>query len=175
MAAIGLDPDLIVANIEAARQRKANALADYEAASAELAWWLQGADLAGVAVVPDDDEPSSANVEELFPPASFFEVGGSVPTLRQAIVAHLREHPMMPFTIAALTQALVAREWLPEREDAQKRVSDMASLMVGDDQLQRVERGIYRLHPRLVVAFDRPSTMDFASPPPIVLVPGNHK
>jgi hypothetical protein len=141
MTAGGLDPDLIRLNVDAARQRKENALADYEAASAELAWWLQGAELAGVAVVRDDGEPDAANIEELFPPAALFDTGGAEPTLRQAIVAHLREHPMIPFPIASIAHALVLRGWMPDRADTQKRVSDMASLMAGEDQLQRIERG----------------------------------
>lgn len=157
----GLDPELILLNIDDARTRKERALADYEAASAELAWWLQGADLAGIAVVREDDEPDSASIEELFPPAALFDTGGAEPTLRQAIVAHLRENPMIPFPIASIAHALVLREWIPDRRDTQKRVSDMASLMAGEDQLQRVDRGVYRLHPRLAVAFEQRPVTDY--------------
>ncbi len=161
MSILKLDPDLIVANIEAARERKAQALTDYETASAELAWWLQGAELAGVAVVREDDEPASAKVEELFPPAAAFEgEKGAQPTLRQAIVAHFREHPTIAFPVGDLAVALLLRGWLAE-EGAQKRVSDMASLMASDEQLQRVERGVYRLHPRLAVAFERRPVTDY--------------
>jgi hypothetical protein len=174
-----LDPNVIVANIEAARERKAKALADYEAASAELAWWLQGAELAGLAVAREDDEPTAANVEELFPPAVHFEQTGTQPTLRQAIVAHLREHPTIAFSVGDLAMALMLRHWVAE-DGAQKRVSDMASLMHGDEQLQRVDRGVYRLHPRLAVAFEgRPVTdyrraaqMGFPVPES---APGDHK
>jgi hypothetical protein len=84
-----------------------------------------------------------------------------MPTLRQAVVAHLREHPVMPFPIAALTRALVLRGWLPDREDAQKRVSDIAGLMASDGQLQRVDRGVYRLHPQLAAAFDQRPVTDY--------------
>ena len=155
---------MIHANVLAATERKEAALAEYEAASAELAWWLQGAELAGL-VVEDGDTPDVADYVELFPPGAYFETSSVMPTLRQAVVAHLREHPVMPSSIAALTQALVLRGWLPEREDAQKRVSDIAGLMASDGQLQRVERGVYRLRPRLAAAFDQPPSPTTAVPP----------
>jgi hypothetical protein len=160
MAASGLDPDLIVVNIDAARERKARALAEYEAATAELSWWLRGADLAGVVVVHDDHEPDSDNVEGVFPSADHFEQSGAQPTLRQAIMAHLRRNPIMTFSVSGLAEALVLRGWLPE-SGAQKRVSDMVSLMAGDEQLKRVERGVYRLHPRFAVAFEQRPLTDY--------------
>lgn len=149
----GLDPDLIAANIEAVRDRKAKALAEYEAASAELSWWLQGAKLAGIAILFDEDDQSNVP-DDLFPPAHYFDGTGDRPTLRQAIMAHLGTTPTTGFTIAELAQALIRRGWLPEG-GAQKRVSDLAGVMHGDEQLQRVDRGVYRLHPRFALAFER--------------------
>jgi len=110
--------------------------------------------------IVDDEETDVGDVEELFPSAEFFE-NGTQPTLRQAIVAHLRGQPMMAFNIGGLVEALAHRGWLPDREDAQKRVSDMAGLMAQEKQLQRVERGVYKLHPRLAVAFDRQPVTDY--------------
>jgi hypothetical protein len=161
--ATGLDPQMIALNIESARERKRLALAEYEAASAQLAWWLKGAELAGMAVVPeDDDEPEPRGVEELFPPASFFDQNGVSPTLRQGVIAFLREHPGLAFSVADIARALILRGWLADDDGAQKRVSDIASLMHGEDQLQRPERGHYGLHPRLAVAFERQPLTDYA-------------
>jgi hypothetical protein len=153
MGSTGLDPDLIAANIQAARDRKAQALAEYEAASAELSWWLQGAKLAGIATLSDEDDQNNVP-DDLFPPARYFDETEERPTLRQAIMAHLSETPTASFTVAELAQALVRRGWLPEN-GAQKRVSDLAGVMHGDEQLQRVDRGVYRLHPRFALAFER--------------------
>jgi hypothetical protein len=148
----GLDPDLITANIAAARARKTKAVEEYEAASAELAWWLEGAKLAGVSVRPDDDQNNVP--DDLFPPARYFEESGERPTLRQAIMAHLGETPTSAVSITELAQALIERGWLAELE-AQKRVSDLAGVMHGDEQLQRTDRGVYRLHPRFALAWER--------------------
>jgi hypothetical protein len=137
---------VIAANIKAVRDRKAEALKEYEAASAELAWWLEGAKLAGVADVHEDEENSVP--DDIFPPARYFDEAGVRPTLRQAIMAHMQE-----------AQALVRRGWLAE-ESSQKRVSDLAGVMHGEDQLQRVERGVYRLHPRFAVIFERRPVTD---------------
>lgn len=171
--ATGLDPAMIAANIESARARKSKALADYEAASAELAWWLKGAELVGLAVAPeDDDDPEPSNVEELFPPGAYFDQGDVQPTLRQAVIAFLREQPGLAFPVQDIASALVMRGWLGE-DGAQKRVSDIVSLMHGDEQLQRVDRGIYRLHPRLAVALDRSRPVTYRAaqrrnlPPPV--------
>src|ERR1700739_1577555 len=151
----GLDHQLIAQNIARARARKAAALTEYEEASAELTWWLQGARLAGLAVVREaDEEPDREHLEELFPPASFFHETATKPTLRQAIMALLREHPDAVVTSSELAQALIAEGWL-DRKEAQKRVSDVAVLMRRDKQLEHVGRGQHRLHPRMAIAFDQ--------------------
>jgi len=153
MESIGLDSDLIASNILAARERKANALAEYEVASAELSWWLEGAKLAGVEVLPEEEDVNNVP-DDLFPPVKYFEETGERPTLRQAIMAHMSESPTTRFTVAEIAQALVKREWLPE-VGAQKRVSDLAGVMHGDEQVQRTGRGVYRLHPRFALGFER--------------------
>jgi len=149
---------VIAANIKAVRDRKAESLKEYEAASAELAWWLEGAKLAGVADVHEDEENSVP--DDIFPPARYFDEAGVRPTLRQAIMAHMQEAPTSGLTVAELAQALVRRGWLAE-ESSQKRVSDLAGVMHGEDQLQRVERGVYRLHPRFAVIFERRPVTDY--------------
>jgi hypothetical protein len=107
---------MIAANIESARARKSKALADYEAASAELAWWLKGAELVGLAVPPeDDDDPEPDNVEELFPPGDYFDQSDVQPTLRQAVIAFLREQSGLAFPVQNIASALVMRGWLSER------------------------------------------------------------
>ncbi|MDE3069789.1 MAG: hypothetical protein KGJ43_03580, partial [Acidobacteriota bacterium] len=147
MAQPGFDPDTIAFSFRHASERKATALAEYEAASAELEWLRQGARLFGVAL-PADDEPDMAAIQELFPPASAFS-NGTKPTLRQAIMAFVRESPATPYTVQFITASLADLGWLPQRDDAQKRVSDLAGIMAGDEQLERVERGVYKLHPKL--------------------------
>lgn len=159
MNSTGLDPDLIVVNIEAARARKATAVAEYEAASAELAWWLEGAKLAGVSVRSDEDDQNNVP-DDIFPPVRYFEESGERPTLRQAIMAQLSEAPASALSVAELAEAIVKREWLPEL-GAQKRVSDLAGIMHGDNQLQRTDRGVYRLHPRFALALEQRGKVRF--------------
>lgn len=159
MIATGLDPAMIAANIESARARKTRALADYETASAELAWWLKGAQLAGLPVTPEEDDPMPHNIAELFPPASYFVENGVDPTLRQAVIAFLREHAGLAFPVSDIAAALIMRGWLIDDDGAQKRVSDISSLMHGDELLYRPERGHYRLHPRLAAEFERQQSL----------------
>jgi hypothetical protein len=156
MGILGVDEETILGNIAMASLRKTNALAEYKAASAELAWWMQGAELAGITVGHEDEEPNAGELEELFPPSEFFDQTGTQPTLRQAIMAHLRDFPTVHFPLANLTADLVERGWLADDGAAAKRVSDMAGLMAGDKdkQIERAGRGVYRLHPRLAAAFD---------------------
>jgi hypothetical protein len=150
MQSHGLDPDLILAKVSEAEDRKARALAEYQAAVAELEWWKQGQRLFGVHT---EDEGLDPSITELFPPADAFS-GGMQPTLRQAIVAVMRGQPGTHWRVSDLAGALMRAGWLPEREDAAKRVSDMAGIMAGDGQLYRVARGVYALAPELAAAFE---------------------
>lgn len=154
MQSEGLDETTIRANIDAAIQRKARALADYEAASAELAWWQQGAKLFGLTDIAVDSARDAAELEEL----AF--VSGQKPTLRQAIFELACVIPTTAWTIPQLTSSLKRSGWLPARDDAQKAVSDMAAAMASDDQLERQERGVYRLHPRFVLVLETFSIAD---------------
>jgi hypothetical protein len=155
----GLTPEDIKANIRAARERKEAALAEYEEAKAELAWWEQGLRLFDpkAARALDGGQDAEAVVTELFPEGFVFD-NGTDPTLRQAIVVVMRENPGHPhWSITDLATALSARGWLPSREDprdARKRISDMAGIMYDSGQLARVGRGVYKLSPPLTAALD---------------------
>jgi hypothetical protein len=149
------DPDSLAAGISAATARKAAAIAEYQAATAELDWLRQGARLFGLEV---PREGSSESDELAVDPAN-----GKRPTLRQAILTFLAEAPDTPMTIPELAAALKARALLPERADAQKAVSDMAASMAGEDQLERVGRGVYKLHPRLALALESRVAMEHRS------------
>lgn len=50
--------------------------------------------------------------------------------------------------------SLIERGWLAE-EDAQKRVSDVTVVMRRDKQLERVDRGVVRLHPQLKIPLEQ--------------------
>jgi hypothetical protein len=150
----GIDRDTIVANVLEAQERKRKALAEYEAASDHLAWWLQGARLAGIAEMQIDDADGNLVPDDLFPPVRYFEESGERPTLRQAIMAVLQDEPNLGVPVADLAVRLVAQGWLDE-ENAHKRVSDLAGLMHNEQQLQRVRRGVYKLHPRFAVRFEQ--------------------
>ncbi len=77
---------------------------------------------------------------------------GIRPSLRQAMVIVMREHPGRRWTVADLTQALDSKGWLPE--NGSKRVSDMAGDMVRLKQVVRHERGVYKLSPELAAALE---------------------
>ena len=144
-----LDPDSLSAGIATATARKEAAVAEYEAATAELEWLIQGASLLGLDLQADVGSEAAELDELIKEPASNIK-----PTLRQAILAFLREAPQAHITIPTLAAALNKRGWLPDRADAQKAVSDMAALMANENQLERVGRGVYRLHPRLALGLE---------------------
>jgi len=77
---------------------------------------------------------------------------GIKPSLRQAMVAVMREHPGRRWTVADLTEALDGKGWLPE--NGAKRVSDMAGEMVRLNQAVRQGRGVYKLSPELAAALE---------------------
>ena len=147
-----LTPGNIRARLAAAEQRKAAALEQYEAANAEIAWLNDGLRLfdpeAAIAV---DHEPNE-NATELFPDSAFFAEHGVQPTLRQAIVALMREQPARQWGVTDLTRALAQKGWLPEK--GAKTVSNMAGDMARLGQILRPSRGIYVLSPELAAALE---------------------
>jgi hypothetical protein len=155
----GVDRETIVGNVLKAQERKRRALDEYESASDELDWWLQGAKLAGISEMQIDEADKNSVPDDLFPPAEYFRDSGERPTLRQAIMAELRETPHDRVAVAGLAARLVARGWL-SAENAHKRVSDLAGVMHGEEQLERVGRGVYRLHPRIAMLFDQTTALE---------------
>lgn len=153
-----LTPDLLRGRLQAAERRRADALAAYETANAEIAWLRDGLRLFGTT---EEADPESAvarvgegEVTELFPDADFFSSTGAEPTLRQAIVLVMRDNAGTQWRVNDLVAALARRGWLPARDDATKRVSDMAGIMVQDRQLARIARGTYTLSPGLRANLD---------------------
>jgi hypothetical protein len=161
----GIDRETIIGNVLAAQQRKRIALAEYEAASEQLAWWLQGARLAGIAELQIDESDENVVPDDLFPPVRYFEESGVRPTLRQAIMAELQSEPNLAVPVADLAARLVGRGWL-EAENAHKRVSDLAGLMHNEEQLHRVNRGVYKLHPRFAVRIEQKAEARLAAQMP---------
>lgn len=151
MQLAGMTARDIKANIHDAEARVRAALAEYEAAKAELAWWQEGLRLI------DPQAAAALNAEpeivtELFPDGVVFATGAR-PTLRQAIVLVMREAPgKTAWTINELASALDEHDWLPAREDANKGVSDMVAAMYNAGQLSRLDRGVYKLAPPLEAA-----------------------
>ena len=141
--------------MERAQARVENALAEYEAAKAELAWWRQGLELVDpkAATAIDAQQDFAAKVVELFPDEAVFS-SGARPTLRQAIAIVMRDSPFRVWPIGELTVELKRRHWLPDAPDAQKRVSDLATVMFNAGQLARVDRGVYKLSPPVEAILD---------------------
>jgi len=148
-------PEQIADNLRAAEERKNKALAEYKSALVELDWWREGQRIFDPASV-EERTVNAEEILELFPAASAFQ-NGNEPSLRQAIVALLRESPGARWTVSDIVSRLAGRGWLPRRtstKEAAKRVSDMAGVMVADNQLERAGRGVYILAPELAAAFE---------------------
>lgn len=136
-------------SIRAAEHRREVALSNYQAATAELAWLHEGLRVLGMV---SESDITRTSVTELFPPIEVFEPG-TRPTLRQAIVLAMRYQSRTVWRVADLASTIVDAGWL-DPEDAAKRVSDMAGVMVTDGQLVRPARGEYTLAPELSAEFE---------------------
>ena len=145
-----LTPESIGERLQAAKERKAEALARYEAASAEVSWLEDGLRLFSPDTTPESESPKEV-LTELFPDGLVFEQGIK-PSLRQAMIVVMREHPGRRWTVPDLTEALDAKGWLPD--NGAKRVSDMAGEMVRLAQAVRQGRGVYKLSPELAAALE---------------------
>jgi hypothetical protein len=142
----------IAARLRKAEERKAQALAQYEAASAEVAWLRDGLRLFDPDADLGNEADPEAIVTELFPDGDLFGDNGIEPTLRQAVVVVMREQPGRRWTVTELAQALDKKGWLPQ--NGAKRVSDMAGDMVRMGQVLRPRRGIYVLSPEVAAALE---------------------
>jgi hypothetical protein len=145
-----LTPENIATRLRAAKRRKAEALAGYEAASAEVAWLEDGLRLFGGGAEPDG-QTSKKILTEIFPEGFVFDQD-ITPSLRQAMVVVMREQPGRRWTVGDLTEALDSKGWLPG--NGAKRVSDMAGDMVRLNQVVRDGRGVYKLSPELAAALE---------------------
>jgi hypothetical protein len=146
-----LTPESIATRLRAAKRQKAEALADYEAASAEVTWLEEGLRLFGGGDAEPDSQTPKEILTEIFPEGFVFEQN-MTPSLRQAMVVVMREQPGRRWTVADLAQALDSRGWLPG--NGAKRVSDMAGDMVRLKQVVRDGRGVYKLSPELAAALE---------------------
>jgi hypothetical protein len=145
-----LTPERIADRLKVARERKDEALARYEAASAEVAWLEEGLRLFNPDALPEP-EAQRKMLDEIFPDGPVFDQGVN-PSLRQAMVIAMREHPGRRWTVADLTEALGSMGWLPE--NGAKRISDMAGEMARLNQVVRQGRGVYKLSPELAAALE---------------------
>jgi hypothetical protein len=76
------------------------------------------------------------------------------PTLRQAMIAVMASDATGAWRVADIASGIIREKWLSDTEEAAKRVSDMASVMVGDGLLVRVDRGTYGLDAELVARLE---------------------
>lgn len=166
MLAVVTSPDLseafLLEGIRAAEARRDEALAEYQAATAELSWLRDGLRVLGY----EDPASSKAKLTELFPAPEVFE-SGIKPTLRQAIVTIMRSDPTAAWRVNDLAEAIIDRDWVAAKE-APKRISDMASVMVNEKQIVRVARGTYALTPELGAEFELRRRMHTSLPTPKV-------
>ncbi len=70
----------------------------------------------------------------------------------------MRERSAAQWGVGDLVDALARHRWLPDRDDAGKRVTDMAGVMVSEGQLDRPSRGVYMLKPELALASEGASS-----------------
>jgi hypothetical protein len=148
------DPQLIRENISRAKDRRDAALAELETASRELQWWRDGLamfDPEGAAA-EEVEEVADARIRQIIPDG--FET--PEPSLRQMILFALRADPHGDWPVNRIYDMLVTHRWLdPDAKDQGKRITDMASLMVNDELLERAGRGVYRLPGPLAAALSR--------------------
>lgn len=143
MADTDLNPETIRANLSRARERRDQAYTEYEAAVRELAWWAEGARMFGI-----EDDSADALLRELLPEGA----STTQPSLRQAVMLVMRASPDEAWSVADIVDALALNGWKPQKSDATKRVSDIASVMVSDGHLIRSGRGVYQLAEPLAAA-----------------------
>ncbi len=146
-----LDRETIRSNIERAQARRDAALAEYEAATAELKWWRAGQVLVEDDLASDPDRAADTLIAELIPKG--FDT--TQPSLRQALLLIMRSNPRKGWSIGDYKMMLALNNWLPQRADVNKRIADMAAIMVSERLLERAGRGVYELPEALASALER--------------------
>lgn len=154
MKLTGPDPQLIRDNIARAKARRDAALAEFEAASRELQWWRDGLAMFDpeAAQVEQVEEDADARIRQIIPDG--FETPD--PTVRQMILFAMRGDPYGDWSVTRIHDMLMTHGWVgAAAKDQGKRITDMASLMVQEEVLERVDRGVYRLPQPLGAALSR--------------------
>jgi hypothetical protein len=142
-----LEPETLRASLDRARERRDRAAVEFEAASREIEWLEQGLRL----LDPGPEEDGDAMLRAILPDGV-----PEQPTLRQAIVLAMRANPHTEWGATEIAQRLAMNGWTPRSGEPNKRVSDMANVMIADGQLQRTKtKGIYRLVEPLASAVQR--------------------
>lgn len=163
-----LDPDTVRRNLDAARRRRDELWAQYEEAIKAVEWWEQGAKLFGVVTEPELS--AQARLIELLPD----QPDGTrlQPTLKQAMLLIMRSNPFETWTVEQISLMLGLNNWLPKSEP-NKRISDMAGVMVNEALLERIDRGTYRLVPEIAQALANrfPPVTDYSRVPDDFPVP----
>ena len=117
------------------------------AASREIDWLEQGLRL----LDPGPEEAGDAMLRAILPDGI-----PEQPTLRQAIVLAMRANPHTEWGATEIAERLAMNGWAPRNGEPNKRVSDMANVMIADGQLKRTKtKGIYRLVEPLASAVQR--------------------
>lgn len=145
----GISPDVVLANLKVAREKRDRLYREFEAAAAEVEWWEHGARL--FKLETSREVEADRVISEMLPN---MEERPLKPTLRQAILLMLRADPNGLWNVDGISEMLRLNGWLPGTEPS-KRISDMAGVMVTERILQREGRGEYRLDDDLAAALIR--------------------
>ena len=154
-----LEPNTLRASLDRARERRDRAAVEFEAASREIEWLEQGLRL----LDPRPEGEGDAMLRGILPDGI-----PDQPTLRQAVVLAMRANPHTEWSATEIARRLAMNGWTPANGDPNKRVSDMASVMISDGQLLRTKtKGVYRLPEPLASALQRalPPTTDYRHRP----------
>jgi hypothetical protein len=149
----GADPSTIRENLQRAKQRREDALAELAAATRELEWWREGLAMFDPesAAAEAAEEMADAEIRQIVPDGY-----ARNPTTRQIIVQAMRAEPAGEWPIARIFDLAVMHRWLAEDDQEQiKRITDMTALMTREGVLTRAGRGVYKLREDLVGALSR--------------------
>lgn len=112
----------------------------------ELAWYEAGRRLFGDTPPDPDVEPSLPGMAS---GSTSSNENGKKPTLRQAILAVMREEPNKTWKTETVISELRHRGWLPGGPNGEHLTRSMLAQMHRKGQARRIDRGRYRLPPDL--------------------------